>query len=353
MEGGIGLTIYIALLVLPFIVHVLYAKNRKLEVIIDSLILIAFVGLRAPSVGADTVRYINHFNEIAAWDLSSMIPNAIEHESPFYVIYAWLISRFTVSIPIYFCTVAVLHYWALGRLMLKYSTNIPFSYFIYCCLFLTLQLSGIKNTLVTTFVFLALDMAIEKKLGKFLALLVVAFLFHRTSAIVVLAYPLINMKHKPNWTRLIAGGFFVLLWLGTFVLRVPIANVFKVIGGYEDYGIQNAQPWTMTILCLAIVALGIFINDGERVFQSELLICCAAALFMPLVFVNPSSLRVVRYFLCVAIFMIPQSIRKLDRQLRVQSINAVTALFFAASLAWQFLDTFSGGSVYDYSFFWQ
>ena len=299
------------------------------------------------------MRYINHFNEIATWDFFSMIPNAIEHDEPFYVLYAWLVTRFTVSIPIYFCTVAVLHYWALGKLMLKYSPNIPFSYFIYCCLFLALQLSGIKNTLTTTFIFLAIDMAIEKKLGKFLAILVVAFLFHRTSAIVVLVYPLINMKSKPNWTRLIAGVFFVLLWLGVFVFRVPIANVMKTIGGYEDYDVMNAAPWSMTILCLAIVLLGIFIDDGERVFQSELLISAVAALFMTLVFVNPSALRVVRYFLCVAIFLIPQCMRKLDQKLRVQSINAVTAMFFTVILGWQFLGAISGGTVYQYSFFWQ
>ena len=37
------MTIYVILLILPFIVHALYAKNKKLEVIIDSLILITFV----------------------------------------------------------------------------------------------------------------------------------------------------------------------------------------------------------------------------------------------------------------------------------------------------------------------
>ncbi len=348
------LIIYIYLLVIPFIVHFLFGKsNKKLEVVINSLVLILFVGLRSEDVGSDTLRYATHFKEIASWDFDFMKASAIAHESPFYVAFAWIISRISVSIPFYFCAVALLHYWSLGRLVLKYSTNIPFSYFLYCCLFLTLQLSGIKNTLTTAFIFLAIDMAIEKKLWKHLLFVFIAVLFHRTSAIILVIYPLINCKLKFKSPKLTFAGIYISLLAIFFIFRVQISNMFKVIGGYTDYGIHEAAPLSMTFLCIAIVVLGMFANSGERKFWSELSMCSVASIFMPLVFVNPSALRIVRYFLCMAIFLIPESIKNLDKKLKIRNINIAIASLLIAILGWQFLNTFSGESVYLYNFFWE
>ena len=341
------------MIIMPFIIHFLCGKNKKIEVIIDSLLFIAFVGLRAESVGADTVRYIIAFEEITAMNFKVMIQNAIIHESPLYVVVSWIVSRISESVPFYFCAVALIHYWMLGRLMIKYSINVPFSYLIYTCLFLTLQLSGIKNTLATAFIFLAIDTAMEKKLGKFLLSAFVAILFHRTSAVILIIYPLINHKNRLKAGKIAIGGIYATMLFILYICRIQISNIFKTIGGYTDYGIHEAAPISMMVLCIAIVLLGLFSSDKEREFRVELLICSLASLLMPLVFVNPSALRIVRYFLCMAVFLIPKSIRNLDQKFQIRKLHNVVSIFFALLLGWQFLSTFSADSVYQYSFFWE
>jgi len=347
------LIIYVGMMIMPFVIHFLCGKNKKIEVIVDSLIFIAFVGLRAEVVGSDTLRYIIHFEEIATMSFKVMIQKAIIHESPLYVVVAWIVSRISVRVPLYFCIVALIHYWMLGRLMIKYSINVPFSYLIYTCLFLTIQLSGIKNTLATAFIFLAIDMAIEKKLGKFLLSVFVAALFHRTSAVILIIYLLINQKNRYKVGKIAIGGVYATILFIAYIFRFQISNIFKTIGGYTEYGIYEATPISMMILCIAVVLLGLFSSDAEREFRAELLICSLASLFMPLVFVNPSALRVVRYFLCMSIFLIPKSIRKLDQKLQIKNINIMISIFFALILGWQFLGTLSAESVYQYSFFWE
>ncbi len=357
------MSVYIALLIIPFIIHICFSKHRKLEIFLISSVFILFVGLRASTVGHDTLRYVRHYLELSQLSIGEAIAAAKVHESPLYVLFAWFCSCFNLPVNAYFCVVAAAQYIPLGFLMYRYAKDIPNAYYLYTCLFLTLQLTGIKNCLATGALMLCYYYAVEKKPGKFVVSLIVAGLFHRTTFIFAIAYPLLNWKRKKtiiNDTKL-NFAIYALCLAVVFGLRIPLSNFLKRVGGYEDYGIYTATPWTMFVLCFGFVFLGYLCSnlvkqrnlDYHYVHNALLKITILASIFMPLVFVNPSALRVVKYFLLAAIFLVPNAFLYLARDgknfLMVRLIHIGGFVLVGA----EFLSTVHDSTIYLYKFFWQ
>lgn len=349
------MSVYITILCAPFVIHaislIFFKGNKNLEIFLNIALLIVFVGLRNYTVGADTFRYARHFYQIReVTSYQSILDVAFEHESPFYVLLAWVVSRFTDSFTNYFLIIAGVHYLSFGYLLKRFSLNVTFSFFVYSSLFLALQLSGVKNTLATSFLFLALIFALDKKKWLFLISIVIAYFFHRTTLVFIIVYPLINIK------KIKIDVYLYVALLGIlFVLKSPISSLAKRIGGYEDYGVYQATPWMMFILCAAIVLFALYVKKyGETEhFESFIKIAMIASFAMVLVFVNPSSLRIVRYFLIVATILLPEAFKIIELNQPNRWHVILLMVPFYLILGYQFIGSISGAEQYVYEFYWQ
>ena len=351
------MNVYIYLLLAPYIVHYLVSKFKQknmIEVTLCTTILVLFIGMRDVSVGHDTIRYVSMFQQAGRSGLHPLLNIIAEQRAPLFGIFMWICAQLNFSIPMYFIAVALVHCIPLGILIYKRSSSIPFSYTMYTCLFLTLQLSGIKNTLATGIMFLCIDAALDKKLKKFIILTVIASLFHITSLIIVLVYPLVNIKKIMSP---IIFPLFILVFAIGFFCRTQISAFFKMIGGYEDYGVLDAAPWSMTFLCIGCVLLGILFDSKEKLHSQLLLISMIASSFMPLVFVNPSALRVVRYFMIGNILMVPKAFATAKKtsksDMKIWVIVKGVELLFLVIIGCQFWGSIENSEVYQYSFFSQ
>lgn len=351
------MNVYMYLLLVPYIVHFLVPKfkqKNKIEAILCTAILVLFVGMRDVSVGHDTIRYVSMFRQAGQSGLRPLLNIIAEQRAPLFGVFMWICAQLNFSIPMYFTAVALVHFIPLGILIYKRSSSIPFSYTMYICLFLTLQLSGIKNTLATGIMFLCIDAALDKKLKKFIILTMVASLFHVTSLIILLVYPLVNMKKIMSAKKF---PLFILVFVIGFFGRTQISAFFKMIGGYEDYGVLDAAPWSMTILCIGCVVLGALFDNKEKLHSQLLIISMIAASFMPLVFVNPSALRVVRYFMITNTLLVPKAFATAERMSngdrKMWVIVKGVELLFLVIIGYQFLGSIANAEVYRYSFFSQ
>lgn len=349
------MSVYITLLCAPFVIHLiglLFFPNKKnIEIFLNSVILILFVGLRHYTVGADTMRYAQHFYEIEYYISSANVwEKACAHESPLYILFTWLLTRTGMLHYLYFTIVAAMHFTAFAVLISKFSTNVAFSYFIYVSLFLPLQLTGIKNTLATTFLFIALIFALKKKLWPFLISMVIAYFFHKTTLVFIVVYPLINIKKIK-----INGYSFVTIFAILFVFKTQISAIAKRIGGYEDYGVHESAPIMMLILCGGIVFASLFVKNVQTsdYFDKLILIAMIATFAMTLVFVNPSALRIVRYFLIVATLLLPELFRIIELNQPNRWHVLLLMVPFYVLLGYQFIGSVNGAEQYVYRFYWQ
>ena len=197
--------------------------------------------------------------------------------------------------------------------------------------------TGYRQTIAFTLAtFVGYKFIKERRLLPFLLVIAIAFFFHKSVLIVLLFYFLANKKTTPSYTICALLGIGV-----TFVFRAQFSQFWKQLSGYGAMytgQYEGAGTWTFTMMLgLVLVASLVFkylILDYDEQATHYINAIILAAIFVPLTFVNPSSMRIVEYFSIYLTLLLPDMmsiVQEKDRQLASALVVVVLVLLYIKS----------------------
>jgi hypothetical protein len=188
----------------------------------------------------------------------------------------------------------------------------------------------------------------KRKLFPFVLLLLIFSTIHKSVLIFLPFYFIGNIKQTKAIYKI-----SLILFPFLMVSRNQISYFFKVLGGYDIYGVNaEANTFTFTVLYFLIMFLTynrmkyvLKLYENSRYFYNALAI---GLLFIPLTWVNPSAMRVVQYFSIFMLIIIPLSLESY----KIYSLKIQRAVIGAAIIILLFFFVKTNINI-NYYFFWE
>lgn len=335
-------------------------SNRKKYIQLISFILILQSGLRNVAVGSDTYSYFLSFNDSirSSWqDVSQIVIDYYSYgigKDPGYSVFEKLVSSVTAEYQVYLMLIAIIFFVALGNFIYKNTTRLIdaiLAFVIYSVLFYHFfSITGHRQTIATAAALYGFELIKRRKLIPFLILIGLASTIHKSVLLFIPFYFIAQISKPKLFFRAVLVLFPIIM-----VFRNSLSTYLKVLGGYEEYGINEAAgtaTFTAMFLFISIVALlrsKVILKNNKKA-QQYYNAFAIALLFLPLTWVNPSAMRVVQYFSIFMLLLVPEIIYsfqavspRVKRDLTVFTIIVLIALFLKSN--WN--------NPNDYGFFWQ
>ena len=334
-------------------------QNRHRYVTAIIWILIFQSALRNLGVGADTYSYYRDF--IFTRDHRSW------HEiwRNFYDVYIlgegkdagyWLFMKaFSCVCPyfiLYLFFVAILFFYPLCRLVERYLYTMK-QLFMFFCIYQVMfysffSITGIRQTIATVATFYGVKFIEERKLFKFITVIVLASFIHKS---VLLFLPFYFIARLPMSRTVLLGTICALPFI--FGLARPIATILATYSGtdaYMMYAESEMETGGAASFLLFILSAGFLTllarRKGPASFPNMLTYAMALAIFFtPMMWVDTSLMRVIQYYSIFCLVTIPLAIDNLGIKKMEQNL-----------LYWSFIIILVYVTIrhnYDYAFFWQ
>lgn len=219
-----------------------------------------------------------------------------------------------------------------------------FSYILFSTLFYSFfAVTGIRQTIATALVvFIGTELIKKRKFFPFLLICLIAFTIHKSS-ICLLPFYFISQKKITRKYIL-----FVLALLPIVaVFRNQFLDLLNFISGYEyeELSTSGAKGFTFFYFVIVIVSLILlrYVRENSKNYKMYYNALFLGMLFIPLVFVNPSLMRVVQYFSVYLMLLVPELIMCTQKKYRNLVYIAIVIVLMIIT------------NIYtsNYSFFWQ
>ena len=210
-------------------------------------------------------------------------------------------------------------------------------------IFGTFQMTGVRQSCAMAFFLLAYKYIKEKKLLKYLLMIVLTYLFHKSAIVLLPIYWFKNRKVRKFDVAIIVAIIF-------FVYKNRLA-LFVYIKSFTSYSyfeaLQHGEPINFSLMIYATTLLSFmlycildkkvqrarqrnYLEGHMQVIEMDLPYYSLytnsmyfASFFMPLVAVNGSVRRVVMYYALFMVIIVPKGIRELFPKQRTQVIIKV------------------------------
>lgn len=249
-----------------------YIPNNKILCISIFVPLFALAAFRSINVGNDTKEYFRIFQIISN---QSSITSAltVSRYEPGYIIYNYLLSRFTDNFQWVLAINAGIYLTAVLYFLNKYLTDIRMGLMLFFSFGLYYNVMNLERQCIATAIFLfAFPFLEDKKYIKYIILILFAATFHST-ALILMAIPLIpeidfSKKNELfKWT-IISVIFLVLLNYGiTFIISYfPYMSHYMTDSMYSVGGVRSAS---VAICLLRLLSVGLIILVFGKIYQEE------------------------------------------------------------------------------------
>lgn len=294
-----------------------YIKARKKLAIFTAILLIIQSGLRHVGVGPDTYNYFCHFEEDIRLSWSMIFQNFIDvyqlgvGKDAGYAVFEKLFSLVSNDYQVYLVFVAALFFCPLMYLIYnntKRLEDIWLSVIMYFALFYHFfSVTGIRQTVATSFCLIAYNCIQKKKLIPFLVAILCSALIHKTAFIFLPFYWIANMK-SVNKVLLVAMVLFpVMCVMGyQFTKQLALLSGSENYIGYADEGSRGAYNLILFYFLVAFVVFWKYRknNDFTEAHSGIFNAVSMGLILLPLSFNSPNLVRLAQYYsIFVLMFM--------------------------------------------------
>lgn len=325
-------------------------NGKKYFLITSGFILFLYAALRAHTLQPDLETYVRVYKYYARYSFLEILEifNP-DFKDPTYYFSGWLFSRIFLDPQWWLAFIGVVYIAVIAVLIYKESNNPLLSLLALLSLeYFEFSLSGLRQTLAMSITTLAFFSLKDRKPWKFLFLVIMASLFHRSALIFLIAYPIATMKL--GWKHIIVATFVFCLFFGAQNIVKSLMEKFLADTQYEAY-IDREITLTFsgfiiqgTIFAFCLMYYPIV---RQRYEHADVLY---NLVFIGLMFQIFSSMlaeffRISIYFSMFSIILIPLAIStESNKKLRALE-NIVIPLIF---IVYMFKD-----GIPEYAFFWQ
>lgn len=239
--------IYLLAIMIIGLLFLIGRRNPKLNIaalVLSFIVLWLISGLKDQTVGTDTPSYVAYFEATVngSAGIDTLFHDNIFTFSGFekgFQILTYLISRLTTSYTIY--SLILYSIVSISTLMLikKNSSNYFLSTMIYMLLFYLPSLSAIRQSLAISIVLLGYNFIKERKLIKYVAVVLLATLMHQASIVMIVIYFMYNRTVNPKiifrYVSIALISLFSVVPLIYFMSSVNVRYSFYIdrIGSYS------------------------------------------------------------------------------------------------------------------------
>lgn len=313
------------------------------------LILILFAGLRAYSVGTDTYAYLFAFKSYLENLKYTLIPEDKTEEGYLMLqkLAASLSGDFTILLLLISSIVCTCIYISISKL----SEKVWISVFVYLTMgFYTFFFNGARQGIAIAIYTLSFYFLLRKKFIYYTAIVLVAYLFHRSVLLAIPLYFLFHLKFSyKNLLLMVIVSFVAITNVGSFVEMG--AMVSSKYAGY-DQGSTGGQLLTLFFIALALFFIVVRNRINERVrptydvYLNMLLTGTFVYVVVILSGINVETSRLGMYFMITMIFLWPMVFDSVSRQDKL----SFTCLFLVFHLVYFILSTGRMGHLTPYLF---
>lgn len=285
--------------------------NRK-AILVPIILLSLYAGVRHFSVGSDTKNYVSDFISDSYPILS--LDNGRESG---YQLFEYFILNFTHN---YFWLLFLSALIVVSCYLIffkKYSNHYLLSIFIFITFNLyTFFFNGLRQGIAMAIAIWSFPYIIEKKIIKFLFILIIASLFHQSALVLVLFYIILNLRIKLEYK--ILGVFF-----GSLVFSNLAINYLAVTNErYSSYAEESSKSGGyLTLGLYLLIGLISFFWYKKYKFSNYFMVkvnefyLCGIAFIIPIALLGASASgpqRLLYYFSWCSCLLIPYILKYLN-----------------------------------------
>lgn len=298
------------------------------------IIITAMVALRHPSMGIDlgynlSSGYLDSFDFFAksSWKQVFQNINYLNYE-PGYILFNKLVSIVWENQQFFLAVCAIISIIPIGYIISQRSESPLMSFLIYLAFpIFFVSFSGLRQAIAIGICYSTFNYIQNKKIKKFIIVVLLASFFHSTALLFLLAYPIyhirLNKKSRLYSVLAIPIMFFIQRPLFRLVLRVLSKN---------DYYIDNNGSYVL-LLFFVVVFLFCSVVSGDDAecngYLNLFYVCCLLQTFG---FISSVATRTAYYFMVVLVLLLPKAINCIEPKMRVFAKYAFDLFFIIYGL---------------------
>jgi len=334
------------------------SKNRqiggRLFLLMALFLLVGFAAFRGQSVGTDTSTYLGFWNNLhfaseqsQTWLFSEPLFKYIEKITRYISDETFLGQEiFLGLISLLVCS---LTFSSINQL----SSNKVLSLFVFLFLgFYTFHLNGARQAIAISLFIYSIKFIINGNVKKYLTIVLIGFLFHKTMLITLPFYYIFRKEFTPK--------IILLIVIFTFAAAYSITSVVEYASEYDERykGYANSDfegGGLVSVLFYTVILLWLYMVGKFNRINSKLYDMSLLSMFISVsigwlsvgLSLNPSGiLRLVYYFTQFMIFALPMSILSFHSKL---TRNVLLSLFILCSFFYFYFSTSSFSGLAPYS----
>lgn len=346
------MSVFIFLIITIFALRIVFSHQepgtlqRKLYCGSIAFALFLIAALRHYTVGVDVAVYVDQF-----YRLQRMGWNTISFsKDPIYGYFVKLITYVSSNHQVYLAIISAIFAFSIALFIYRFSDEPMISFFLLLPLsHFYLSMALFRQTVALSILLFAYKYLKERRLLKFVSIVVIASLFHLTALIFVLAYFLPNLKISTLRYLLLSGVLLILF----YTFRIQILNFLINLVSTRGYSMISSDEGLTTLASFLFIFLGslffrrdVLKKDPEAGFLYNMMIWSIA--FQMLVPLSPTIFRASVYFNIFNIILIPKVVAAIkERELRLIGYLVLLGIFGIQ----YFVFTSKGAGIYPYRFF--
>lgn len=325
------------------------SKWHKVYCSIIGFTLFIISALRGISVGGDSWNYARLFNITITQSYENILLSGTRDIG--YVIFVKTIGLFTTNHQWLFVLVAALFAVSISIYIYSYSKDPMLSYLVVLSFsFFQFSMTGLRQTIAMSILLIAIKAALDRKILKFLFIVFIASLFHKSAWFFLIVYPMTFIKIKMSISLL---GILVLAT--TQALRFKLVQLFISISNSDSYSYFSGGGGETMLLVLSLLFLFglLFQKSYKKTNESagfDYMMMFMGVFFQILTPVQNIFFRIAMYFTLSLVSYIPRLIKAIPN-FEIRTI--VNICMYVVLLIQYFFFTINAAYVTPYMFYWQ
>jgi len=328
---------------------------HKIISIWGGIVLFFYGALRSSSVGVDVFRYINSYLVVQDVSFREIFTSAtMISRDPCFYYFLKLLTYINKNPQFMLIVISAIVAVCISIFIYNNSVNAIVSFTMFIGLrYYSFTLTGLRQAIAWGIVMLFYDYLKKKKLLKFVLIICVASLFHRTALLFILAYPLAKIK------RIDIISFFALfMLLLNYITNSAIIKLIFKIPIFEQYssyaaGESTTSGSTMLSIYICILVL-VFLMRKQLItkyynFHLMYNLTLVGFVITTLTFNYANIFRIGYYFILPIIILLPLAVKNVADKKMQFILNYVVVIL----LVTQFIIIGPGAGTGNYQFFWQ
>ena len=343
--------VQLSVIFLVLIIYLLYrirpdynsSKVRKEYVIIVSVLLILQSGLRSYSTGDDTISYFMQFEQIKYVLWSDIFQGFSDvyidgsGKDPGYPLFVKITQIIFSQYTLYLLFVALIFFAAFGDFIYRNTSKIKdilIIVILYQALFYDFfSITGTRQAIAVAFTLLGFQYIKDRKLLKFILLMLPAVTIHFSSLVFIPFYFIGNVKlPRLNLVVSLVAFPILVIYAHSIALTLVSSLDLNVYLAYvqNDFKTGGARGFSLFFILFVISSLLFYREIREHVPNSGFSYnaLSLALIFAPLTWVDPSFMRVVQYFSIFMLLLLPSLLNYSSKSYIIRLILYILCIIF-------------------------